>query len=138
MGVTAGGYTVAKTDGGRCDPVQPDLIVIRRDSLSIVHNAIIKGVPALLVEILSPSNSTTDTDVKRRAYARTGVPEYWIVRPARRDALVHAQPDQTAGDYAQNHLFDPDAELISPTLPIRTPVAAFFADAPDTTLQRRS
>ncbi len=121
-----------------CDPVQPDVIVIRRDSLGIVHNAIIEGVPALLVEILSPGNSTTDTDVKRRAYARAGVPEYWIVRPARRDVIVYAQPDQTAGDYTGSSIFDPDAELVSSTLPIRTPVAAFFADAPDTTLQRRS
>ncbi len=117
-----------------CDPVQPDLVVVRNEDLGIFRNRRIEGVPALLVEIVSPSNASTDTDTKRRAYARAGVPEYWIVRPARRDMLVYARPDAALGDYAQSNRIDPDAELISPTLPVRTPVAAFFAGAPDTTL----
>lgn len=117
-----------------CDPVQPDLIVIRAENLGIFQHRRIEGVPSLLIEILSPSNATADTDTKRRAYAQAGVPEYWIVRPARRDALVYTQPDASLGDYAQSTLVAPDAELVSPTLPVRAPVAAFFANAPDTTL----
>ncbi len=56
-----------------CDPVQPDLFVVRTDELAIVQTRI-EGVPSLLVEILSPSNSSADTDVKRHAYARAGAP----------------------------------------------------------------
>ena len=56
------------------------------------------------------------------------------MRPAQRDALVYTQPDDALGDYAQSAHIDPDAELISPTLPIRAPMATFFAGAPDTTL----
>ena len=116
-----------------CDPVQPDLIVIRTEGLGIIRERHIEGVPALLVEVLSPSNPDTDTDVKRKAYARAGVPEYWIVRPAGADVLVYTEPDAALGDYVQSHRVAPDEELVSPTLPIRTAVAGFFAGAPDTT-----
>ncbi len=117
-----------------CDPVQPDLLVIRREDMGIIRDRRVEGVPALLVEILSPSNPAMDTDVKRKAYARAGVPEYWIVRPASRDALVYTEPDALLGDFAHSQRVAPDDDLVSPTLPIRTAVAAFFADAPDTTL----
>jgi len=116
-----------------CDPVQPDIFVVRTDDLAIVQTRI-EGVPSLLVEILSPSNSSADTDVKRRAYARAGVPEYWIVRPGRRDVLVYSQPDGGLEDYAQSVRVDPGTELVSATLPVRAPVDDFFADAPNTDL----
>ncbi len=117
-----------------CDPVQPDLLVIRHEDTGMIRDRRVEGVPALLVEILSPSNPDTDTDVKRKAYAHAGVPEYWIVRPASRDALVYTEPDATLDDFVRSQRVGPDAELVSPTLPIRAAVAAFVAGAPDTTL----
>lgn len=117
-----------------CDPVQPDLIVVRTADLAIIHDRRIFGIPALLVEVLSPTNAEKDTITKRRAYARAGVPEYWIVRPESRDVLVCTQPDTTLGDYAQSQLVAPDAELVSPTLPFRAQIQGFFAGAPDTTI----
>ncbi len=112
-----------------CDPVQPDLLVIRTEDLDIITADGIEGIPALLIEILSPGNPDTDTDVKRKAYARAGVPEYWIVRPATRDVLVLSAPDPMLGDYTSSALVEAEADLVSPTLPIRTPVARFFASA---------
>lgn len=117
-----------------CDPVQPDLLVIRAAHYGIIRDRRIEGIPALLVEVLSPGNSDADIVIKRHAYARAGVPEYWIVRPASRDVLVYAQPDAELGDYTRSERVDPDAELVSPTLPVRAPVASFFDGAPDTTL----
>ena len=117
-----------------CDPAQPDILVVRTEDLSIIHDRRIFGVPTLLVEVLSPSNPEQDTLTKRRAYARAGVSEYWIIRPASRDALVLSQPDAALGDYAAIQPVAPDAELVSPTLPVRVAVADFFAGAPDTTL----
>src|SRR5262245_47141380 len=117
-----------------CDPVQPDILVIRTSDLSIIRERRIFGIPALLIEVLSPTNPDADLRIKRGAYARAEVPEYWIVRPASRDVLVCTQPDVTMGDYAQVQHITSDSELISPTLPFRATVADFFADAPDTTL----
>ncbi len=63
------------------DIVQPDLVVITRQRRHIMTPVKVKGIPDLLVEILSPSNPEHDLDTKRRVYERTGVPEYWIVSP---------------------------------------------------------
>jgi Uma2 family endonuclease len=117
-----------------CDPVQPGIVVIHTAALGIMHDRRIFGIPALLVEVLSPTNPDTDLRIKRSAYARAGVPEYWIVRPASRDALICTQPEAAMGDYAQVQHIAPDGELVSPTLPFRAAVADFFAGAPDTTL----
>ncbi len=116
-----------------CDPVQPDIIVVRSEDLHIIHDRRINGVPALLIEVLSPSNAVQDTEIKRDAYARAGVPEYWIVDPRHRGVVIYSAP-QDDGTYAQQQRFGADEELISPTLPIRTQVNQFFAGAPDTTL----
>ncbi|MBI3973741.1 MAG: Uma2 family endonuclease [Chloroflexi bacterium] len=120
-----------------CDPVQPDVVVMRAsDAQSDAHvyqKGRIEGVPALLVEVLSPSNAGVDLGIKRGAYARAGVPEYWIVRPATRDVLVCTHPDTSLGDYGDSHVFGPHDELVSPTLPVRVPVASLFAGAPDAT-----
>lgn len=117
-----------------CDPVQPDLIVIFSADLSIIRDRRIFGVPALIIEVLSPSNADKDTDTKRKAYARAGLAEYWIVRPSSRDVLVCTHPDAALGDYTESQLVAPGAELVSPTLPFRAAVDTFFAGAPDTTV----
>ena len=116
-----------------CDPVQPDLVVVPATARAIFQDRRIRGVPALIVEILSPSNPDQDLDVKRKAYARAGLPEYWIVRPAERDVLVCTQPDQTLEAYLQTDHVRPDGQLASPTLPVRVPIAPFFMGAPDPT-----
>ena len=117
-----------------CDPVQPDILVIRQEDWHIVRDRHVRGVPALIVEVLSPSNAEQDLLVKRAAYARAGLPEYWVFHPAERDALVHSEPDGASGEYARVAHIVPDGELVSPTLPFRAAIAPFFAGAPDTTL----
>jgi Uma2 family endonuclease len=117
-----------------CDPVQPDLLVVRTEELNIIHDRRIYGVPSLLIEILSPSNPEQDLELKRDAYARAGVPEYWIIRPAERDALVLSYPDAGLGIYTRVDTVVSNGDLVSPTLPFRVSVASFFAGAPDTSL----
>ena len=72
--------------------VQPDLIVVLADRSSIVGEALIEGAPSLIVEILSPSSRARDRGKEAALYARTGVPEYWIVDPEARSITVHAPP----------------------------------------------
>jgi Uma2 family endonuclease len=130
-----GGYVMATAPIGvimpGCDPVQPDFLLIRTERTEIIAaDGRIRGVPDLLAEVLSPNNPELDTAIKRAVYARAGVPEYWILRPATRDVLVCHQPDAVLGDFTEVHLFDGDAELTSPTLPIEVPVAHLFQDGP--------
>ena len=116
-----------------CDPVQPDVVVVASADVAHIRERRIHTVPALLVEVVSPSTRQQDTGIKRAAYARAGVPEYWVVRPAERDVLVHSRPD-TAGRYLATATFATGADLVAATLPFRAPVAGFFAGSPDETL----
>ena len=115
-------------------PVQPDIVVVLQRDRAILRDRRVYGVPALLVEILSPSNAEVDLETKRAAYARAGVPEYWIVRPAERAVWVYSAPETATGQYRALTQIAPDGELLSPTLPVRATIAAFFAGAPDTAL----
>jgi Uma2 family endonuclease len=117
-----------------CTPVQPDVLVVRMADKAIIRGGRIEGVPALIVEVQSPSSVAYDAVTKRQAYARAGLPEYWIARPATRDVLVCARPDAALGDFADTRLVTPGEELVSVTLPVRFPVDRLFAGAPDTSL----
>jgi len=117
-----------------CDPVQPDFVLVRSDNAGIINERRIRGVPDLIAEVLSPSNAEQDTVIKRRVYARAGVPEYWIIRPETRDVLVCRDPDAALGDYTFTQRFDSSATLQAGRFPIALPVAELFAGAPDTTV----
>jgi Uma2 family endonuclease len=114
-----------------CDPVQPDIFAVRSEDAYVFRDKHVYGIPALIVEILLPSNSFQDTQIKRDAYARAGVPEYWIADPRRREVITYSVPND--GVFQQQTFAESD-ELVSPTLPVRAPVANFFVGAPDTTL----
>jgi Uma2 family endonuclease len=117
-----------------CDPVQPDAVVIRAEQRAIIVDKRIRGVPDRLIEVLSPSSVATDTEIKRRAYARAGVPEYWVIRPAERNAIIYSAPDASLDDYIHVTHCPAGGDLTSPTLPFQLPLADLFADAPDTTV----
>jgi Uma2 family endonuclease len=68
---------VDETDDEIDTVVQPDLLVIC--NRTILTSAGARGVPDLIVEILSPSTARKDTREKFLLYERIGVREYWIV-----------------------------------------------------------
>ncbi len=59
----------------------PDLMFIRRERESELYTpgGKIRGVPDLVVEVVSPSTRTRDTVRKLRAYQAAGVPWYWLI-----------------------------------------------------------
>lgn len=61
--------------------VQPDLLLVRKERAGIIGESHIRGAPDLVVEITSPGTRQRDLAIKRKIYARFGVPEYWIVDP---------------------------------------------------------
>ena len=63
------------------DIVQPDIVVVLAEQISIITAKKIHGVPTLVIEILSESNRRYDQVLKYEMYQRTGVPEYWLVDP---------------------------------------------------------
>ena len=61
--------------------IQPDIVLVLESQRQIITPSKIKGVPALVVEIISPSTRKNDLVLKRQVYEAAGVPEYWIVDP---------------------------------------------------------
>lgn len=85
------------------DILQPDLVVITKPNFHIMTPIKIKGIPDLLIEILSPSTRNHDLRTKRTAYERCGVPEYWIVFPEEHQVL---QLVLEGGEYRENICHD--------------------------------
>ncbi|MCF2444988.1 Uma2 family endonuclease [Dyadobacter sp. CY345] len=69
--------------------VQPDLIFINKEKSEIVKDWI-RGVPDLLVEIISKSSFHLDTIEKKELYEKYGVKEYWIVLPEYATVEIYA------------------------------------------------
>jgi Uma2 family endonuclease len=116
-----------------CDPVQPDLVVVRRERAGIIYDRRIRGIPDLIVEVLSPGNAQYDLQVKLVAYAAAGLPEYAVVDPAAR-ALTHYRL-AAPGRYEIAAEVGEEGRVTFDCLPaISLAVGALFASAPDTTL----
>jgi Uma2 family endonuclease len=85
------------------------------------------GPPDLAVEVASPSTAAYDRDPdegKWGAYARIGVPEYWIADPLDRSIEVLVLADET---YDSLGVFQGDDLLPSRVLPgLPTPARRFF------------
>ncbi|MDX1957858.1 MAG: Uma2 family endonuclease [Leptospiraceae bacterium] len=60
--------------------LQPDLIFIKNENKHIFQDWI-RGVPDLLIEIVSKGTHTRDTVEKKEIYERYAVSEYWLVYP---------------------------------------------------------
>ena len=67
----------------------PDIFFVRKENARVTIERIVEGPPDLVIEVLSPSNAREDREFKRKAYARAGVEEMWIVDPKAKAIEVH-------------------------------------------------
>ncbi len=86
--LSIGGFLEAHPEHGRVfhspldvvfsfhDVVEPDLLFVASDQLEILTEKNVQGVPALVIEVLSPSTRKRDEKLKRSLYERGGVREY--------------------------------------------------------------
>jgi Uma2 family endonuclease len=68
---------------------EPDIFVIHRRNVTAARGKVLKVVPRLAVEVVSPGTMRLDYDVKAREYAAYGIPEYWTVDRERRVLRRH-------------------------------------------------
>jgi Uma2 family endonuclease len=92
--------------------LQPDLIFISKQQEDIVQDWI-RGVPDMVVEIVSKSTVKMDTVVKKEIYERYGVPEYWVLKPEKRCLEIYTLVD---GRYKLHALFEENDIVNSPLL----------------------
>jgi Uma2 family endonuclease len=96
--------------------VPPDVVAVQTDDTTLID-----GRPALVVEILSPSDTVEEINEKIDAYRAAGVPHIWIIDPYHHTLVVHSPS-------AEPVLFNVTQEVTAePELPgFRAPVARLF------------
>lgn len=107
-----------KKPSGEMNMVQPDLMVICDLDEHLGEDDYYKGVPSLVVEVLSKSTRKKDLLIKADLYCLTGVQEYWIVNPENKQIIVYQFEDLdinkivtfSSRDRARSFLFN-DFEL---------------------------
>ena len=68
--------------------VGPDLFFLSKDRVPTPLPKEYKGVPDLMLEVLSPSNRDHDLENKRPLYREAGVKEIWLVDPQEQRIIV--------------------------------------------------
>lgn len=110
---------------GKHNIVEPDLIFVAADRLTIIERKNIVGAPTLLVEVVS--DPRTDRVRKRALYEKSGVPEYWIVDPDADRVEVYLLD---GARYAKPIILEVGDALTTPLLPgLSIDIAELFADA---------
>ncbi len=100
------------------DVVEPDIFFVSVSRLDIVKGWV-RGVPDLIIEILSPTGLERDRFIKRDLYARNGVLEYWLVDTEAESIEVlslHAECYEPAGYFTGSETI---ISAIIPGLPLR-------------------
>lgn len=92
---------------------EPDVTVVRRRFATIENG----DLPLLAVEVRSPSTAGRDSVLKRREYARLGMPSYWMVDV---DVPSVRVLELRGGDYVETSYVEGDAELaVEAPFPVR-------------------
>ncbi len=70
------------------DIVQPDIFFISKEREHIITEKNIQGAPDIVIEIMSHFTAKLDKTAKLKLYERSGVKEYWLVDPDRKEVEV--------------------------------------------------
>jgi Uma2 family endonuclease len=110
------------------DVVVPDVLFVSVARAGVVGPAHAAGAPDLVVEVLSPSTHRRDELLKRDAYEKAGVEEYWIVDSEGETVKVLRRDGPGFGRPRLLSARDGDG-LATPLLPgLELPLAALFGD----------
>ena len=85
---------------------EPDLAIVRGKRVDyLIHHPLPKDT-ALVIEV-ADTTLRRDRGIKKRLYARAGIPIYWIVNLNHLQIEVYSQPDQAAAipDYRQQQVY---------------------------------
>ncbi|MER7249621.1 Uma2 family endonuclease [Kribbella sp. NPDC000426] len=93
--------------------LQPDLMVFQYQD---VGGDEARRTLVLVVEVLSPSNRSTDLIMKRHAYEKAGIASYWIIDP---DAFVLTVLELADGEYVERTFKGDEAFAAEHPFPVR-------------------
>lgn len=75
------------------DTLQPDILFIEKERLHIIGEKNIEGAPDFVIEIVSPSNSSKELSYKKYVYETSGVREYWLILPEKKQVAQYENID---------------------------------------------
>jgi len=85
----------------------------------------VDGAPELVIEILSPGNTRTETKYKFDLYEENGVEEYWVVYPEYK--LIHVYLLDDDGKYGKPVFYEANENIKSTVLKgLRIPTNDIF------------
>ena len=91
--------------------VQPDVLVFLYKNGQVEElSTVVKRIPDVAVEIVSPGTMKHDRQRKFQAYELAGIREYWIVEPKQRSVEVYALD---GGAYCKTGVFSGEQTVIS-------------------------
>lgn len=93
--------------------VQPDIIVVC-DTEKLKDNRYVDGAPELVIEILSPGNTKTETKYKLDLYEENCVEEFWMVYPEFKQIHVFLLNDKE--EYGKPVIFEANEKISSVVL----------------------
>ena len=93
--------------------ISHDVAVRQSDSTTIIE-----GVPTLVVEILSPNDTTEELDEMVESYLEAGVPLLWLVDPTDRTVTIYRPGEEPTFVNARQEL-DGGSELPGFRVPVR-------------------
>ena len=88
---------------------EPDLMVVRGDAHEYVNRHPHGSEIGLVVEV-ADSSLRRDRGIKKRIYARAGIPVYWLIDLNSRTVEVYTGPQ--GSDYAVRQVLEPSQELL--------------------------
>lgn len=94
--------------------VQPDVCFIRTENAPAEWVIPYRGVPDLVIEVLSDSTYKIDEQIKFKSYEKAGVQEYWLVSPRTKSVRIWTLKE---GDYVLHGEFVQNDVISSPLLP---------------------
>lgn len=86
---------------------EPDITIVC--DISKLDDAGCKGVPDMIVEIISPSTARRDKIVKFNKYEQAGVKEYWIIEPQEKILSVFTLQDNQR--YGRPNLYSDEHQV---------------------------
>ena len=88
---------------------EPDLMVVRGDGHEYLSRHPHGTEIGLVVEV-ADSSLRRDRGIKKRIYARAGIPVYWLIDLTSRTVEVYTGPQ--GSDYAVRQVLEPSQELV--------------------------
>jgi Uma2 family endonuclease len=94
LGTVASNETGFITERGPDSVRGPDVAYWSKEKLPVVPVAYIEVPPDLLVEVLSPGNTSRQIRAKLREYFAKGVRLVWVIAPEDRTLTIYRTPDE--------------------------------------------